>query len=236
MANFVPGQTFTGATGNKTGAQLDAHVADASFAAGSTALDQTTLDDNGSGKARVKTGGIGATQLASDAVTTVKILDDNVTAAKISDGAIDAAAKLASDVVTTAKILDLNVTTGKIADLAVTNGKLAGSITPAKLLLINETASLQVRAGSTSGTTNGSALLAISFPTAFASSVLTIVVTQGSHSAQGGGGPGTLHISIVAASTTTSGFTVYITRSDGSDDGTPQTNAAVVVNWIAIGT
>lgn len=46
-------------------------------------VDNATLENN-SGTGRVKSGGIGATQLASNAVTTVKITDANVTFAKFA--------------------------------------------------------------------------------------------------------------------------------------------------------
>ena len=82
--NFVRGETMDGETGLKTGAQLEDLVTEATFAVGSGALDQTTLDDNGSGKARIKAAGVDTAQLAASAVETAKINNDAVDKDKIA--------------------------------------------------------------------------------------------------------------------------------------------------------
>lgn len=71
--NFVRGIQFDGATGQKTGADLEDLVTLASFAVGSEALDQTTIEDNGAGKARIKALGVGTAQVAANAITDAKI-------------------------------------------------------------------------------------------------------------------------------------------------------------------
>jgi hypothetical protein len=53
------------------------------------ATDDSTLEDDGAGTLRVKSGGITATQLASNAVTTAKITDANVTLAKMAADSVD---------------------------------------------------------------------------------------------------------------------------------------------------
>lgn len=86
-----------------------AKIADANVTAAklATVTDGVTLDQLGTGSTlEIKSGGVGATQLASNAVTTAKITDANVTTAKIADG---------------------NVTTAKLADASVTDAKLAST-------------------------------------------------------------------------------------------------------------
>lgn len=71
--NLVRGVQFDGATGIKTGAQLEDLVTLASFAVGSEMLDQTTIEDNGAGKARIKALGVGTSHVAANAITDAKI-------------------------------------------------------------------------------------------------------------------------------------------------------------------
>ena len=88
-------------------------------------IDDSTIGLNLGGDVEVKSGGIGATQLASNAVTAVKIASgavvsdklgaSAVTATKIANGAIDSADKLGSSVVTNAKIADGTIELGKLA-------------------------------------------------------------------------------------------------------------------------
>jgi len=103
--SFTPGLAFTAATGLKTGANLDDLVALALFAAGSPALDQVTLDDDGAGAARIKAGGVDTAQLATgalsaDATGRGKMADDFFTGQdgldKFADGfwSADAAGRL----------------------------------------------------------------------------------------------------------------------------------------------
>ena len=58
MSNFIKGHTFDGAVGLKTGAELEEMVEDAVFAPASGALDQTTVEEDSNGRARLKDLGI----------------------------------------------------------------------------------------------------------------------------------------------------------------------------------
>lgn len=86
--NFIGGYIFAGKTGEQTRESLDLLVSGAKFAPGSGALDQESLEDDGSGKARIKDGGVTEQKIADEAVTSDKIADDAVTGSKIEDGAI----------------------------------------------------------------------------------------------------------------------------------------------------
>jgi len=135
---FVEGHTFTGETGLKTGANLDDLIKKASFAAGSDALDQTTLDDDGAGAARIKDGGVDTTQLAdgcfsADATGLAKMEDGFLSAdaggrAKMADGFLSAdatgRAKMANDFITADQLADDAVEVDQIADSTITNAKL----------------------------------------------------------------------------------------------------------------
>lgn len=99
------------------------------------AIDGSTLIVTGTGKLKVRTNGITATEMGSNAVTTSSILDGAITNDKISATAAIALSKLAVGAlpagitIATANIVDANVTTAKIADAAVTAPKLSGAQT-----------------------------------------------------------------------------------------------------------
>lgn len=71
--NFVRGYQFSGETGAKTGDDLEDLVTQAEFAAGSGALDQTTIEDDGNGKARIKAGGITSVHISDNARDSVGV-------------------------------------------------------------------------------------------------------------------------------------------------------------------
>jgi hypothetical protein len=125
--SWIPINDTAGLITNVTGG-VGITVADASAGVKKVTLvtDGSTLETasaSDGAAARVKAGGITATQLATDAVETAKIKDANVTVGK-----------LATDSVETVKIKDLNVTTGKLADNAVTTIKVTDkNITFAKI-------------------------------------------------------------------------------------------------------
>jgi hypothetical protein len=73
-----------------------------------------------------------AAKLADDAVVTAAIVDANVTTAKLATDAVDGT-KLADDAVDSEHYTDGSIDTDHVADLAITDGKLAGSISFAKL-------------------------------------------------------------------------------------------------------
>jgi len=114
MPNFDPGHDFIGATGLKADTNLRDLVREALFAASSGALDQVTIEDDGSGKAQVKAGGIDTPQLADDAVTGAKIADDAVDTDQIADDAITAD-QIADDAIPVAAIPDGELTNAKLA-------------------------------------------------------------------------------------------------------------------------
>lgn len=89
-------------SGEAYAGQLFADPTDTVGGVASEKVDQTTITvDETAHKIKIKTAGIGATQLASDAVETAKIKDANVTTAKLAD-----------DSVTNAKLA--NMATGRI--------------------------------------------------------------------------------------------------------------------------
>lgn len=111
-------------------------------------VDDTTIELS-SNTLSIKSGGVGATQLASSAVTTVKIAADAVTGAKIGDDQIDSehyvagsidTEHLAADVVTTAKIAANAVTSAEIADNAIDTASIKDSnVTYAKIQNVSAT-------------------------------------------------------------------------------------------------
>lgn len=134
MANFTKGFTFDGATGQKTGNDLEALIEDASFAVGSAALDQTTLDDDGAGKARIKALGVSTAKIAANAVTDAKIRQGaalsviGVTGNATADVADIAAGTDAYVLRRSGTALAFGqVATGGITDRAVTAVKILGS-------------------------------------------------------------------------------------------------------------
>lgn len=127
-------------------------------------VDDSTIE-RASGGLQVKDGGISSAKLASDVITGAKIADDAVDSEHIIDGAVDPG-HLAASCVQTAKIADDNVTEDKLADYAEsfsTNGyvKLTGG-------LIMQW-----------GEATGSGATAITFPTAFTTSCLQVIVCSG---------------------------------------------------------
>ena len=105
--NFTAGYTFDGATGLKTGANLEDLVTLARFTTAafngdaSSLFDGSTIQEDGDGNAYVAalattalTGTIGTSQIANDAVT----------ADKAADGIIDHADKIVDGVITLAKL------------------------------------------------------------------------------------------------------------------------------------
>lgn len=114
---FNAGYDFSTATGLKTGQNLADIIELATFAVGTTALDQSTLEDDGAGAARVKALGVNTVHLADNAVTTSKIPDVNITVAKLVD-VLDLSSK-------TVTLPALSVVEGMIADDAVTRAKIA---------------------------------------------------------------------------------------------------------------
>lgn len=68
--NFVRGYTFDGATGIKTGANLEDLVTLATFASGSAAVDQSTITVDTNGAAAVADAGISAVKLGADIAST----------------------------------------------------------------------------------------------------------------------------------------------------------------------
>jgi len=106
--SFVEGKDFSSETGLQSGDDLNDLVTQATFAPGSPALDQTTIEDDGTGAARVKAGGIDTNELATDAVEAAKIKDGEVTHPK-----------LATDAVEVDNIKDGEITKAKMATGAV---------------------------------------------------------------------------------------------------------------------
>lgn len=107
---FTAGIVFAGATGLKTGQDLEDLI--------ELAVPEVDLTDDStltvaSDVVKVKDGGIAATQLASNAVTTAKILDGAVTTDKLADDSVTAA-KLADNAVVAANIADGTITMAKI--------------------------------------------------------------------------------------------------------------------------
>ena len=107
-------------------------------------IDDSTIGLNGGGDIIVKSGGIGATQLASNAVTAVKISSNAVTSDKISSNAVTAAKLADAAVSTTAKLADSIVTNAKISDGTIQLGKLAFSSQQEKFTGDNTTASFNL--------------------------------------------------------------------------------------------
>jgi len=135
--SFTRGYTFDGATGAKTGADLEDLVTQAMFAASSPALDQTTLEDDGAGAARIKAGGVDTAQIATgalsaDATGLAKMEDDYFSGA-------DGLAKFGDDVFTAdaagrAPFADGMVSNGMLASDAVDATVIdPGSITATQL-------------------------------------------------------------------------------------------------------
>ena len=114
-------------------------------------IDDSTIALNGGGDIIVKSGGIGATQLATSAVTAIKIssnavtsdkINSNaVTAAKLADGAVSTTAKLADSIITNAKISDGTIQLGKLA-FSSQQEKFTGDNTSASFNLANAAAGL----------------------------------------------------------------------------------------------
>jgi len=113
--NLVKGYTFDGASGIKTGANLEDLVTLARFTSNafdgdaSSLFDGTTIAADGNGNAYVPDAAITAAKLGTNAVETAKIKDANVTEAKIADGAV-----------TVNKIPDSSITAAKLAAGAAT--------------------------------------------------------------------------------------------------------------------
>ncbi len=149
---FNAGYDFANAAGLKTGQNLVDLVEQAGFAVGTTALDQSTLEDNGAGAARIKALGVGTSYLKDGAVTEAKINDSAVTEAKIDDSAVTEN-KLADGAVTTDKIADDAVTTDKIPDSNVTKAKLENVASMSVLGNAGEVAAAPVDVGISNDTT-----------------------------------------------------------------------------------
>jgi hypothetical protein len=107
------------------------------------AITSAKLGSGSVGSSAIASGAINAaSMLGSSVVATAALQDDCVTADKVGDGEIGTSAlanlsvvegKLANGSVTNSKLGSAAVQTSNIGDLQVTVGKLAGSITPAKL-------------------------------------------------------------------------------------------------------
>jgi hypothetical protein len=93
--SFEPGEPFDGEQGLKTGAQLENLVRLAVFKALSGALDQITLDDDGSGKARIKDLGVSTDKLAA-AVLSADATGLSKMAAGYLSKTVDGLAKMAT--------------------------------------------------------------------------------------------------------------------------------------------
>ena len=85
------------------------------------------LASNAVTSAKIATGGVAESDIASSAVTSSKLASNAVTTTKIATGGVGST-DIASGAVTSTKLANNAVTTDKIADGSVTTAKLAGAI------------------------------------------------------------------------------------------------------------
>jgi len=137
--NFVRGAQFDGATGQKDGATLEDLVTLATFAVGSAALDQTTIEDDGAGKARIKDLGVSTAKVAANAITDAKIrqgaarsvigVAGNATAdvADITAGTDGHILRRSGTSIAFGQIVAAGITDGTITAAKLATGAVAGS-------------------------------------------------------------------------------------------------------------